>query len=337
MSSQPISAADPHPRKRLMPKMGGWISYADTGSGDPIVFLQGNPTSSYLWRNIIPHVSDRARCLAPDLIGMGDSGPSASGTYRFVDHTTALDSWFELLGLSKNVTLVVHDWGSALGFHWANRHRTAIKGIAYMEAIVGPRRWDEFSSGAVPYDRSNIFKALRSPAGEEMILQNNLFVETILPRSIIRKLTDEEMTRYRKPFEESGEKRRPTLTWPRDSNRRRAQGCRRDRRGLRRVAEAKPRAEALRQRRPGRDSDGSAARVLPLMAESARGDGYRYPLHPGGFAARNRRRDPRLVHNTDIGAPCLTRRSCSAPRPIRCPSHSRARRSGSWAKTGCAS
>jgi haloalkane dehalogenase len=211
MSSQPISSADPHPRKRLMPKMGGWISYADTGSGDPIVFLHGNPTSSYLWRNIIPHLSDHARCLAPDLIGMGDSGPSASGTYRFVDHAAALDSWFELLGLNRNVTLVVHDWGSALGFHWANRHRDAVKGIAYMEALVRPVKWDEWSNAAVP-----VFKALRSPAGEEMILQKNLFVETILPRSIQRKLTDEEMNQYRKPFEESGEKRRPTLTWPRE-------------------------------------------------------------------------------------------------------------------------
>jgi len=211
MSSKPISAADPHPRKRLTLKMGGWISYADTGSGDPIVFLHGNPTSSYLWRNIIPHVSDRARCLAPDLIGMGDSGPSASGAYRFVDHAAALDSWFELLGLNQNVTLVVHDWGSALGFHWANRHRDALKGITYMEALVRPVTWEEWSSAAVP-----IFKALRSPAGEEMILQKNLFVETILPRSIQRKLTDEEMDRYRKPFAESGEKRRPTLTWPRE-------------------------------------------------------------------------------------------------------------------------
>jgi haloalkane dehalogenase len=169
------------------------------------------PDFVYLWRNIIPHVSDRARCLAPDLIGMGASGPSASGTYRFVDHAAALDSWFELLGLSKNVTLVVHDWGSALGFHWANRHREAVKGIVYMEALVRPVTWDEWTSAAVA-----IFKALRSPAGEEMILQKNLFVETILPRSIMRKLTDEEMNRYRKPFEESGEKRRPTLTWPRE-------------------------------------------------------------------------------------------------------------------------
>jgi haloalkane dehalogenase len=215
MSSQPISAADPHPRKRLMPKMGGWIFYADTGSGDPIVFLHGNPTSSYLWRNIIPHVSDRARCLAPDLIGMGDSGPSASGTYRFVDHAAALDSWFELLGLSKSVTLVVHDWGSALGFHWANRHRDAVKGIVYMEALVRPVTWDERSSASRAWTVP-IFKALRSPAGEEMILQKNLFVETILPRGIMRTLTDEEMNRYRKPFEESSEKRRPTLTWPRE-------------------------------------------------------------------------------------------------------------------------
>jgi haloalkane dehalogenase len=211
MSDQAISSADPYPRKRLVPAIGSSISYADVGTGDPIVFLHGNPTSSYLWRNVIPHLSDKARCLAPDLIGMGASGPSGSGTYRFEDHARYLDAWFDGLDLKRNVTLVVHDWGSALGFHWANRNRAAVKGIAYMEAIVRPLVWSEWSKAAIP-----IFKALRTGAGEHMILDNNLFVERILPGSVLRKLTDDEMSAYRRPFAEPGEKRRPTLTWPRE-------------------------------------------------------------------------------------------------------------------------
>jgi len=210
MSDTAISAADPHPRKRVDID-GTWFSYADTGSGDPVVFLHGNPTSSYLWRNIIPHVAPLARCIAPDLIGMGASGPSTSGAYRFVDHARHLDAFFERLALSKNVTLVVHDWGSALGFHWAHRHPERVRGIVYMEAIVRPVIWAEWSQSAVP-----IFKALRSPAGEEMILEKNVFVERILPGSMIRKITDAEMAVYRKPFAAPGESRRPTLTWPRE-------------------------------------------------------------------------------------------------------------------------
>ncbi|MGB9379392.1 haloalkane dehalogenase, partial [Candidatus Binatus sp.] len=167
--------------------------------------------SSYLWRNVIPHLAPHARCVAPDLIGMGASGPSATGTYRFADHSRHLDAFFEGLNLKRNVTLVVHDWGSALGFHWAARHREAVKGIAYMEAIVRPLQWSEWSQPAVP-----IFKALRSPAGDDMILKNNIFVERILPGSIMRKLSAEEMNAYRKPFIEPGESRRPTLTWPRE-------------------------------------------------------------------------------------------------------------------------
>jgi haloalkane dehalogenase len=205
-----ISAADPYPRKKLE-LLDTWISYADTGAGDPIVFLHGNPTSSYLWRNIIPHLAPLARCVAPDLVGMGASGPSASGTYRFADHSRHLDAFFDALDLKRNVTLVVHDWGSALGFHWAARHPGAVKGIAYMEALVRPLQWSEWSNAAV-----DIFKALRSPAGDDMILKNNLFVERILPGSVLRKLTDEEMNVYRKPYVNPGESRRPMLTWPRE-------------------------------------------------------------------------------------------------------------------------
>src|SRR5882757_1061238 len=205
-----ISAADPYPRKKLE-LLGTSMSYADTGSGDPVVFLHGNPTSSYLWRNVIPHVAPLARCIAPDLIGMGASGPSTTGTYRFVDHSRHLDAFFDGLNLKSKVTLVVHDWGSALGFYWASRHPDAVKGIAYMEAIVRPLVWDEWSKPA-----TEIFKALRSPAGEQMILDKNVFVERILPGSVLRKLTDAEMDAYRKPFVTPGESRRPTLTWPRE-------------------------------------------------------------------------------------------------------------------------
>src|SRR5579872_2543152 len=186
------------------------MAYVDVGAGDPVVFLHGNPTSSYLWRNVIPHLSDRARCLAPDLVGMGDSGKSSTGEYRFVDHAKHLDAWFDALALNRGVTLVIHDWGSALGFHWAHRHPDATKGIAYMEAIVRPIKFVEWNQQSV-----NLFKALRGPAGDDLILQKNIFVERILPGSVIRRLTDEEMAAYRKPFLEPGESRRPTLTWPR--------------------------------------------------------------------------------------------------------------------------
>jgi haloalkane dehalogenase len=187
------------------------MAYVDTdGAGDPIVFLHGNPTSSYLWRNVIPQVEKLGRCLAPDLIGMGDSGKAANGSYRFVDHSRYLDAWFAALGLTKNVTLVMHDWGSALGFYWAHRHSRQIKALVYMEAIVKPLNWADWPEAA-----QNIFRVMRSPAGEEVVLQKNIFVERILPASVIRKLTDEEMAVYRRPYLEPGESRRPTLTWPR--------------------------------------------------------------------------------------------------------------------------
>ena len=209
MSEATISPADPHPRKRLR-VLGTEIAYVETGAGDPIVFLHGNPTSSYLWRNVIPHLSGLGRCLAPDLVGMGASGKASDGSYRFVDHARYFDAWFSELGLTRRVTLVVHDWGSALGFHWAYRNQAAVKGIAYMEAIVAPLSWNDWPGAA-----RNIFQALRSPAGEEMVLQKNVFVERILPASVMRKLGEEEMVAYRKPYLEAGESRRPTLTWPR--------------------------------------------------------------------------------------------------------------------------
>lgn len=209
MSDLAISSRDPNPRKRIA-VLGTEMAYVDVGAGDPIVFLHGNPTSSFLWRNIIPHLSAGARCLAPDLIGMGDSGKSSSGEYRFIDHAKHLDAWFDALGLKQKVTLVIHDWGSSLGFYWAHRHPEAVKGLAYMEAIVRPLKFEDWNPQV-----ANLFKALRSPAGDEMILQKNVFIERILPGSVLRKLTDEEMTTYRKPYVEPGESRRPTLTWPR--------------------------------------------------------------------------------------------------------------------------
>ena len=204
-----MTATDPHPR-RTVDVLDSEMTYVDTGEGDPVVFLHGNPTSSYLWRNVIPHLSGQARCLAPDLIGMGDSGKAPDGSYRFADHARYLDAWFDALGLNERVMLVGHDWGSALAFHWAHRHPDRVKGIAYMEGIVRPMRWDEW-----PEQARNIFQAMRSPAGEEMVLQKNVFVERVLPASIMRTLTDEEFAVYRRPYLEPGESRRPTLTWPR--------------------------------------------------------------------------------------------------------------------------
>ena len=210
MKEATISARDPYPRRRVR-VIDTEIAYVDTGKGDPIVFIHGNPTSSYLWRNIIPHLERAGRCIAPDLVGMGDSGKAPSGSYRFVDHARYLDAWFEAVVPTGKLTLVVHDWGSALGFHWARRHPDRIKGIAYMEAVVRPLTWEEWPEPARP-----IFKAMRSSAGEEIILQKNVFIERILPSSVIRKLTDEEMAVYRRPYLQPGESRRPTLTWPRE-------------------------------------------------------------------------------------------------------------------------
>jgi haloalkane dehalogenase len=207
--STTISAADPHPRRRVA-VLDTEMAYVDTGAGDPVVFLHGNPTSSYLWRNVIPHLAGLGRCLAPDLVGMGDSGKAPAGSYRFVDHARYLDAWLEAVVPAGRVTFVVHDWGSALGFHWAHRHPARVRGLAYMEALVRPVTWQEWPEAA-----RKVFQAMRSPAGEEMVLQKNVFVERILPASVLRGLGEDEMAVYRRPFLEPGESRRPTLTWPR--------------------------------------------------------------------------------------------------------------------------
>ena len=209
MTNAVISPIDRQRRLRV-PVLDTEMSYVDVGHGDPIVFLHGNPTSSYLWRNIIPTVSDLGRCLAPDLVGMGVSGRSPNGAYRFVDHMKYLDAWFDAIGLQRNVLLVLHDWGSALGFNWAHRHAERVQGIAYMEALVQPRSWSDFPNG-----RDAIFRALRSETGEAMVLDDNVFVETVLPKSILRALTEEEMDAYRAPFR-TRDSRWPTLVWPRE-------------------------------------------------------------------------------------------------------------------------
>jgi haloalkane dehalogenase len=204
-----LSSTDARFRKRAQ-VLDTEMSYVDIGEGDPIIFLHGNPTSSYLWRNIIPYLAGHGRCLAPDLVGMGQSGKSPDSAYRFMDHARYLDAWFEKLKLTRNVVLVLHDWGSALGFHRASRFPDQMQAIAYMEAIVQPRRWDDF-----PHGRDAMFRALRSDKGEQMVLDENFFVEVVLPKSIVRKLTEEEMNAYREPFKER-EARLPTLVWPRE-------------------------------------------------------------------------------------------------------------------------
>ncbi len=200
--------------KHYVEVLGHRMAYLDGGSGSPIVFLHGNPTSSFLWRSVIPHLTPLGRCIAPDLIGMGDSDKlteSGPGSYRFVEHRRYLDAFLDALGIAEGVTLVIHDWGSALGFDWAARHPGSVKAIAYMEAIVCPVTWDDWPDAA-----RDIFQAFRSPAGDELILERNLFVDAVLPASIQRQLTDAEMAEYRRPFARPGEDRRPTLTWPRE-------------------------------------------------------------------------------------------------------------------------
>jgi len=199
--------------KRFIDIGGKQMAYVEMGEGDPIVFQHGNPTSSYLWRNIMPHLADQGRCIAVDLIGMGDSDklddPGAD-SYRYVEQRDFLFAAWEALGIRQRVTLVIHDWGSALGFDWASRNPDAVTGIAYMEAVVCPVNWSDWPEAA-----AGIFRGFRSDAGESMVLDNNVFVERVLPGSIIRRLTDEEMAEYRRPFLDPGEDRRPTLTWPR--------------------------------------------------------------------------------------------------------------------------
>ncbi len=192
---------------------GKTMAYCDMGVGDTLLFVHGNPTSSYLWRNIMRPLSQTRRCVAIDLIGMGGSeklANSSAESYRFAEHRKYFDQALEMLGIERDVTLVLHDWGSALGFDWARRHPDAVRGIAYMEAIVRSMDWSEW-----PQASRRVFEGFRSSAGESMVLENNVFVEKVLPGSVLRPLSEEEMTVYRKPFATPGEDRRPTLSWPR--------------------------------------------------------------------------------------------------------------------------
>jgi haloalkane dehalogenase len=196
-----ISSAEPD--KKFIEINGKRMAYVEAGSGDPIIFQHGNPTSSYLWRNIIPHLADQGRCIAVDLIGMGDSDKldtSGPDSYRYVEHREFLFAAWEALEVRDRVTFVIHDWGSALGFDWAWQHPDSVLGIAYMEAIVRAKQ---------------VFQGFRSEAGESMVLEKNIFVDRVLPASVLRELTDDEMAVYRRPYLEPGEDRRPTLTWPR--------------------------------------------------------------------------------------------------------------------------
>jgi len=200
--------------KRYAQVLGRRMAYVESGAGRPIVLLHGNPTSSYLWRSVLPALEGLGRCIVPDLIGMGDSdklGPGDPGRYTFGCHREFVDGLLEVLGADRDVVLVVHDWGSALGFDWARRHPGRARAVAYMEALVRPLAgWDEWPAGA-----RSIFQRLRSEAGEELILDRNVFVERILPASVLRTLAPEEMDEYRRPFGPPGDGRLPTLVWPR--------------------------------------------------------------------------------------------------------------------------
>jgi haloalkane dehalogenase len=208
MTHHPISTEDISYRKYVR-VLDTQMAYVDVGTGDPIVLLHGVPTPSYLWRNIIPYLLPFGRCLAPDLVGMGNSGPAPNGSYRFVDHQRYLDAWLDAVGVDRNVILVLHDWGSALGFAWAQRHPDRVKAIAYMEGIVRPfRSWDEW-----PEATKAFFQAQRSPAGEDIILQKNLFVEYLLP---LRNIPTQTLEVYRRYWRIPGPSRQPMLAWTRE-------------------------------------------------------------------------------------------------------------------------
>ena len=189
------------------------MSYIDEGEGDAIIFQHGNPTSSYLWRNVMPHLEGQGRLIACDLIGMGDSEKltnSGPDSYNYFEHRDFLFTLLEELNIGKQVVFVIHDWGSALGFDWSFQNQDRVQGIAYMEGIVKPVTWDEW-----PENATKVFQGFRSEAGESMVLDKNIFVERVLPSSIMRELSEEEMDEYRRPFLNPGEDRRPTLSWPR--------------------------------------------------------------------------------------------------------------------------
>ncbi len=209
-----MAGAKPYGQLHFREVRGNRMAYVDEGDGDAIVFAHGNPTSSYLWRNVMPHLEGLGRLVAADMIGMGGSDklhPSGPDRYHYAEQRDYLFALWDALDLGDNVTLVLHDWGSVLGFDWANQHRDRIRGIAFMEASVTPISWSEF-----PPDLRSVFEGFRSPQGETMVLGQNRFIEQVLPAGMQRQLSDEEMDHYRQPFINPGESRRPTLSWPRN-------------------------------------------------------------------------------------------------------------------------
>lgn len=208
-----MAGATPYGQLRYRDIKGSRMAYVDEGQGDAIVFAHGNPTSSYLWRNVMPHLEGLGRLVAADMIGMGGSdklSPSGPDRYNYAEQRDYLFALWDALDIGGNVILVLHDWGSGLGFDWACQHRDRVQGIVFMEAIVAEQRWADF-----PGNFRDVFQGFRSPEGERMVLEQNLFVERVLPQLILRQLSDEEMSRYRQPFASPGEDRRPTLSWPR--------------------------------------------------------------------------------------------------------------------------
>ena len=207
-----IEISDQEIEKKTVKVLGKNMAYVEKGEGDPIIFQHGNPTSSYLWRNIIPHLENQGKCIAIDLIGMGDSDKledEGDNTYSYHVHKKYFDACLKELGIKDDITFVIHDWGSALGFNWAYNNKNSVRGICYMEAIVKTISWDDW-----PEDGKSIFQGFRSEAGEDLVLKKNLFIEGVLPGAIIRNLSNKEMDVYRKPFLKEIE-RRPTLDWPR--------------------------------------------------------------------------------------------------------------------------
>ncbi len=225
----PLSRPNPTPPRHSPTSTAAAWPISTPAPATAIVFQHGNPTSSYLWRNIMPHCAGLGRLVACDLIGMGDSdklAPSGPDRYGYAEQRAYLFALWDKLDLGANIVLVLHDWGSALGFEWARRNPERVAGLVYMEALVTPVTWADW-----PENARRAFQGFRSPAGEDMILEKNMFVERILPGSILRKLGDEEMAEYRRPFATPGEDRRPTLSWPRqipiDGEPRRRRDCRR--------------------------------------------------------------------------------------------------------------
>lgn len=276
-----MSATFPYEKKHRE-VLGQSMAYVDEGQGDPIVFLHGNPPSSSLWRNVLPHADNVGRDAAPDIIGMGDSEKlpdSGPDSYTFAQHRRYLDALLDRLGVRERVTLVVHDWGSALGFDWAYRHQDAVRGIAYLEAIVMPRKFSE-----MPEPLRQTFQALLSSAGEQMVLEQNIFIEVLLQSGMLRQLTQEELQEYHRPWADPGEGRRPMLSWPRQApydgepadvtEIATTYGA-----WLSRSLIPKLFMEA-RARRDGAERTG----VLPKLSRSARGHGTRNPRSPGGRA-----------------------------------------------------